>query len=192
MIYIAEILGCSRHTIERGREEIKRLPEDPAAGRVRRPGGGRKPLTQEEPELDDNLDELLRVRTAGDPMDPNVIWTDLSPSSLSEELAALGTPASPKVVRDLLGERGLGRRQIEKTLAGGSVPERNEQFEHIFDLEELFEQENNPIFCMDTKKKELLGKAVSGWPRLDHSPAASLRSRLSLVVGGSDHSARHL
>lgn len=158
IIYIAEVLGCSRHTIERGREDIKGLPEDPAAGRVRRPGGGRKPLTEDEPELDDNLDELLRVRTAGDPMHPDVIWTDLSPSSISEELAALGTPASPSVVRDLLRERELGRRQIEKTLAGGSVPERNEQFEHIFALEELFAQENNPIFCMDTKKKERLGR----------------------------------
>lgn len=40
--YIAEVLGCSTRTIERGIEELDRLPDDPAAGRVRRPGGGRK------------------------------------------------------------------------------------------------------------------------------------------------------
>lgn len=40
--YIAAVLGCSRRTIERGTGELQRLPEDPAAGRVRRPGGGRK------------------------------------------------------------------------------------------------------------------------------------------------------
>lgn len=40
--YIAGVLGCSRQTIDRGCEELSRLPEDPAAGRVRRPGGGRK------------------------------------------------------------------------------------------------------------------------------------------------------
>lgn len=40
--YIAEVLGCSVRTVERGAEELKQLPTDPAAGRVRRPGAGRK------------------------------------------------------------------------------------------------------------------------------------------------------
>jgi hypothetical protein len=40
--YIAGVLGCSTRTIGRGIDELERLPEDPAAGRVRRPGGGRK------------------------------------------------------------------------------------------------------------------------------------------------------
>ena len=40
--YIAEVLGCSVRTIERGAHELDQLPNDPAAGRVRRPGGGRK------------------------------------------------------------------------------------------------------------------------------------------------------
>ena len=40
--YIAEILGCSRRTIERGIKELAELPNDPAAGRIRRPGAGRK------------------------------------------------------------------------------------------------------------------------------------------------------
>lgn len=40
--YVAAVLGCSTRTIERGLEELKALPTDPAAGRVRRVGGGRK------------------------------------------------------------------------------------------------------------------------------------------------------
>ena len=40
--YIAEVLGCSRRTIERGLVELEDLPHDPAAGQVRRPGAGRK------------------------------------------------------------------------------------------------------------------------------------------------------
>ena len=40
--YVAGVLGCSTRTIERGLDELDQLPEDPAAGRVRRPGGGRK------------------------------------------------------------------------------------------------------------------------------------------------------
>jgi 2-oxo-4-hydroxy-4-carboxy--5-ureidoimidazoline (OHCU) decarboxylase len=40
--YVAQVLGCSTRTIGRGLAELERLPNDPAAGRVRRPGGGRK------------------------------------------------------------------------------------------------------------------------------------------------------
>ena len=40
--YVAEVLGCSRRTIERGLAELDDLANDPAAGRVRRPGAGRK------------------------------------------------------------------------------------------------------------------------------------------------------
>jgi hypothetical protein len=41
-VYIAGVLGCSTKTIERGIKELDDLPNDPAAGRVRRPGAGRK------------------------------------------------------------------------------------------------------------------------------------------------------
>jgi len=40
--YIAGVLGCSERTIERGKVELDNLPEDPAAGRIRATGGGRK------------------------------------------------------------------------------------------------------------------------------------------------------
>ena len=40
--YVAAVLGCSQRTIERGFAELDDLSNDPAAGRVRRPGAGRK------------------------------------------------------------------------------------------------------------------------------------------------------
>ena len=39
---MAEVVGCSRRTIERGLAELDTLPHDPAVGQVRRPGAGRK------------------------------------------------------------------------------------------------------------------------------------------------------
>ena len=42
MTYIAKLLGCSAKTVERGVAELEQLSDDPAAGRVRRPGAGRK------------------------------------------------------------------------------------------------------------------------------------------------------
>ena len=40
--YAAQVFDCSERTIERGLADLAELPNDPAAGRVRRPGGGRK------------------------------------------------------------------------------------------------------------------------------------------------------
>ncbi len=42
IIYVARVIGCSRSTIERGIKELALLPNDPAAGRIRRCGAGRK------------------------------------------------------------------------------------------------------------------------------------------------------
>jgi hypothetical protein len=42
IVYIAGVLGCSTKTVERGLNELDQLQDDPAAGRVRRPGAGRK------------------------------------------------------------------------------------------------------------------------------------------------------
>lgn len=40
--WICRVAGCSAHTVERGRAELDSLDNDPAAGRIRRPGAGRK------------------------------------------------------------------------------------------------------------------------------------------------------
>ena len=47
--YVAEILGCSTKTISRGIEELNTLENDPAVGRVRRPGAGRKKVSRPTP-----------------------------------------------------------------------------------------------------------------------------------------------
>ena len=40
--YVAGVLGCARRPIERAAGEVEHLPYDPAAGRVRYRGAGRK------------------------------------------------------------------------------------------------------------------------------------------------------
>jgi hypothetical protein len=46
---VAGILGCSTRTISRGIAELDSLDQDPAAGRVRRPGAGRKKVSHPTP-----------------------------------------------------------------------------------------------------------------------------------------------
>ena len=55
IVYIAGVLGCSRRTIERGMAELDQLPSDPAQGRIRRAGAGRKKATEALPELEQNF-----------------------------------------------------------------------------------------------------------------------------------------
>lgn len=49
--YVAGVLGCSARTIERAWNELDGLPNDPAAGRIRVPGGGRKKKLRRNPNL---------------------------------------------------------------------------------------------------------------------------------------------
>src|SRR5687767_6578044 len=63
--YIAKILGCSRRTIERGLAELDKLPHDPAAGQVRRPGAGRKKKLLPDSPAEQHLKSVLKTRTAG-------------------------------------------------------------------------------------------------------------------------------
>jgi hypothetical protein len=49
--YIARVLGCSERTIERGWDELDLLPDDPAEGRTRVAGGGRKKRLKRSPNL---------------------------------------------------------------------------------------------------------------------------------------------
>ena len=100
---------------------------------------------------------MLEVRTAGNPDEEDVVWTDLSPRQIADAVTALGTPVSPPVVRAWLEEQGLGLHQIEKVLAGGTSPDRDTQFQRIAALKADYLDAGQPVFSVDTKAKEHLG-----------------------------------
>lgn len=158
IVYIAGVLGCSTKTLERGIKELDQLQDDPAAGRVRRPGAGRKKKIEPESSEEENLISCLEVRTAGDPDEENIVFTDLSPRTLAERLDKMGTPIGRDAITTWLNKAGIRRRQIRKDLPGGEHPDRNAQFERIAELIEQYESEGNPWFSIDTKAKEHLGK----------------------------------
>lgn len=108
-------------------------------------------------QLERNLQAVLEVRTAGDPDQAEVAWTDLSPRQIAEVVTELGTPVSPPVVRDWLNEQGLALHKIEKVLAGGTHPDRDAQFQRIAALKVTYRDAGNPVFSVDTKAKEHLG-----------------------------------
>ena len=106
-----------------------------------------------EPELEQNLKSVLEVRTAGDPDEEQSVWTEFSPTQIAEQVAEMGTPVSPHVVRDWLAEEGLALHKIAKDVAGGQSPDREAQFQRIAALKAEYLDEGNPVFSVDTKAK---------------------------------------
>lgn len=100
---------------------------------------------------------MLREHTAGDPMRPEVRWTNLSLKEMSRRPSEQGTPASKRVLRPLLKKRSFVKRKAHQTLAMGGHPDRDAQFQNIAKLKQEFLDAGQPVLSTDTKKKELLG-----------------------------------
>jgi hypothetical protein len=109
------------------------------------------------PNLDAAFLEIVRPYTAGDPMQAGALWTNLSLRRLAAELRQRGFHVSVPVVVQLLQKHRLGRRKALKKRAFKHHPHSDRQFQNIARLRALYEQAGNPIFSVDTKKKELIG-----------------------------------
>ncbi|MEI7990626.1 MAG: ISAzo13 family transposase [Chloroflexota bacterium] len=157
--YIAERLGCSERTVERGVNDLESLPEQPKYDpRIRKPGGGRKTYDVTYPEIDRCFLEVVKGHTAGDPMDETKKWTDLTPQEIADWLEKdHQIRVSHTVVRKLLKKHHFGHRQAQKKQTQKNVPGRDEQFKKIAQLKAEYQAAGNPIISIDTKKKEALG-----------------------------------
>ena len=147
--------GLAASTIGRG---LKDLTDEVglAPGRVRRTGGGRKPLTVTDPELLAELMALVEPGERGDPMSP-LRWTCKSLRQLAAELTARGHPISRTVVGELLKQQKFSLQGNSKTLEGGDHPDRDAQFVHINESVTAALAAQQPVISVDTKKKELVG-----------------------------------
>ena len=155
--YIAEVLGWAHKTIRRGMKELKdprTLPTD----RIRRAGGGRKPKLETIPGLDAAFLEVVRDYTAGDPMQEDVLWTNLARQEIADHLRARGLDVSKRIVKQLLRKHHFKSRKARKRLSTGTNPDRDAQFRRIATLRAAYEAAGNPVISMDTKQKELLGR----------------------------------
>lgn len=155
---VAQATGLSRVTITAGMRELEQPARIRArdAQRVRRPGGGRKPVTEMDPELEAALDALIEPMTRGDPESP-LRWTCKSTYRLAEELDRQGHRASPRTVAMLLHVAHYSLQANRKTREGASHPDRNAQFEYINARVREFQNRSQPPISVDTKKKELVG-----------------------------------
>jgi hypothetical protein len=112
-----------------------------------------------------------------------VVWTDLKPMQLAGELLRRGFEVGRHTAAKLLERAGYRRRALRKELITGEVDpqQRDQQFHHIDALRRHAQTHGNPVLCVDTKKKELLG-----WL---HRPGQCYSTA---VQGVYDHDFRHL
>ena len=162
---VAEVTGLSRMTVRAGIRELRRQERQPqkslAADRVRRPGGGRRPLTETDSTLLRDLERLVDPVTRGDPRSP-LRWTCKSTRRLAAELARQGHPVSARTVAAVLYDLGYSLQANRKTREGSRHPDRDAQFEYIAARVRRFQRRGQPVISVDTKKKERLGDFKNG------------------------------
>lgn len=125
---VAEITGMSRQTIYRGIAELGQFKE---VDRVRRPGGGRKRLTDRMPEILDAIEAIVDPTSRGDPESP-LRWTCKSVRNISDCLSDCGFSVGRQSVANLLHELDYSLQANRKTSEGKKDhPDRDEQFRHM-------------------------------------------------------------
>lgn len=150
---IARILGCDRHTIAQGMQELTD-PEALQQTRIRRAGGGRTPRHEQIPELDTAFLRVLEDHTAGSPMQATVKWTNLTHQEITDRLATEhGITVSVTVVKRLLRQHDFVRRKAQKRQRTGECAQRDAQFVTITHLKEDYIKRGQPVLSIDTKKK---------------------------------------
>ncbi len=152
---IARATGMAPSTIGRGRRELA-ARDSPGPGRVRRTGAGRKPLTEKDPTLLEDLERLVDGESRGDPEQP-LRWTAKSLRNLAAELRAQGHEISARSVAPLLRQLGYSLQANAKMREGASHPDRDAQFRHINQTVKAALEAGEPAISVDTKKKELVG-----------------------------------
>jgi hypothetical protein len=84
-------------------------------------------------------------------------WSRRTTQKIAKELHRIGIEVSPSTVSHLLKDMGFSLKANRKSISHSTSPHRNEQFEYIASMREIFAHEGSPIISVDTKKKEQVG-----------------------------------
>jgi len=156
---VSRACGLSRKAILKGIRELEAGAT--LGGRIRRPGAGRKPITQSDPELVNRLEALIDEQTRGDPESP-LRWTCKSTRAIAAALTRRKHPVSHTKIAQILHHLGYSLQGNRKTEEGEDHPDRDAQFRHINTAVTQSLKQSWPVISVDTKKKELVGNYYNG------------------------------
>jgi Rhodopirellula transposase DDE domain len=155
IVAVFRATGIAPSTVGRGLKELASGSGVPLE-QVRRPGGGRKSLTQHDGGLVQALLALVEPTERGDPETP-LRWTCKSLRRLAAELRVQGHSISHTVVGELLKGLNFSLQGNGKTREGESHADRDAQFRYINKVTKAALAAQQPVISVDTKKKELVG-----------------------------------
>ncbi len=156
IVYIVDLFNCDGKTIAKGIEEL----EDSHAmnmDRIRISGGGRKSKLETIDNIDSVFLDVLKDYTAGDPMNKDLKWTNLTKGQIKEKMLKRKIKVSRNIVRKLLKKHGFSKRKASKCMSIGQHKDRNQQFKIIEKVKAEYLSSDNPIISVDAKKKENIG-----------------------------------
>ena len=152
----ARATGMAVDTVRKGIGELER-GESIGVGRVRKPGGGRRPLSEADPKLLIDLELLVDEDRRGDPESLLLLWTSKSVRHLAGGLRELGHQVQYVTVAKLLRSAGYSLQANVKMREGRQHPDRDLQFRRINTICRQALDAHQPIISIDCKKKELVG-----------------------------------
>ena len=183
---MVETSGLSKPTILRGIKELRgKRSLTVEEGRIRRPGGGRKPVEEHDPEITRLLEEVMEESTVGDPMSP-LKWNSKSTYQIQQQLADLGHVISEDTVQRRLRAMEYSLQANIKDKEGSSHVDRDRQFRYISKTAKGFLTRNEPIISVDTKKKERVGNFKNNgrkWRKKGQAPRVNVYDFPSLAEG---------
>ena len=158
---VCSAFGVSKTTLYAGRKELK-VSYIPGNEYVRRKVGGRRRILEQQLELKRQIISAVEDNTAGLPQDDQVRWLAISVTGLLSKLRERGIYTTRYIVEQVLDELGYRRRSFKKGLPMKTVEGRDEQFRKIEEARKDCAAKGIPVFSIDTKKKELIGRSTSG------------------------------
>ncbi len=150
--YICKLFGCDYKTVAKGIEELENEKISQNT-KIRKQGAGPKEAIDKYEGLTETFFKVIRKHTAGSPMDEKIKWTNLTQKEIAEKLKEQGFDVGVKVVKKLLKKHDFHSRKAFKGKTGKQCENRDEQFQKINWLKEAYDQNQNPVVSMDTKKK---------------------------------------
>lgn len=161
-------LGLDYKTINQGIEDLGSFP---MLERVRQPGGGRKKIVHQYPELPEVIAEMVKER--GNPM-KHLLYTHVSIDTLTELAQKKGYQLGKNVVNRILWSLGFSLKGNKKSLHTKNHKDRDRQFKYIDRLVDGFLKAWNIVISIDAKKTEKVGNYTNSGKTYQQKGTATL------------------
>jgi transposase len=161
---VARATGISHRTIRQGIKELKDesvLDQE----RIRRTGGGRKKIVDQDKSLIADLEQFMEPVTRG-VLESPIRWTCKSIRQLAAALEERGHHVSYQVVSELLHDLGYSLNPYRETRERGNYSYCDTQFTRFNKQATSYVSIGIPVLSIQIKKKDVLGddsNSVQEW-----------------------------